>query len=112
MTTISIDPGACGFKAVVSANKDEARQVRVSIVSDCQMVAALAGEITELGMRDIFTPMDQNVVVKKAGQHRLHAVCPIPCGILKAAEAEFGAALKKDVTFRYSDDNAADEKDQ
>jgi len=39
--------------------------------------------------------MPINPVYQKADI--LHAVCPVPCGILKACEAEGGFAIKKSI---------------
>jgi len=46
-------------------------------------------------------PIHQNPVYMKAGQCKLHASCPVPCGVIKAAEAELGLALEKDVKMKF-----------
>jgi hypothetical protein len=56
-------------------------------------------------MMDILRgPINQNPIYVEAGKCKLHNSCPVPCGIAKAAEAELGLALKKNVKIEFQED--------
>jgi hypothetical protein len=101
-TKVEINPGACKRKVVIQASRSGSR-VSVSIESDCPNVIELSRKISEIGMQEIVRRMDDNIVYKAASEARLHSTCAVPCAILKAIEAEFGLALKKDVKILFID---------
>ena len=43
----------------------------------------------------------QNPVYKSAAMHIRHVACPVPGGILKAIEVEFGVCLPKSVNMDF-----------
>jgi hypothetical protein len=43
----------------------------------------------------IKNPINKNPIYENAGKCNLHSSCPIPCGVIKAAEVELELALKK-----------------
>lgn len=105
MITATIEAGACGFTATVTAEKTDRRTVAITIQSDCKELQALAGSITSLHLRDILKyPVTENPVYAAAAGARLHAGCPVPCAIIKSAEIALELALPKAVSLSFSKD--------
>ena len=106
MTTVYIESGICGFCTTVRASKTKAMAMEIAIESDCKQITALGSHIQKMGMKEILkNPINKNPVYEKAGECNLHTSCPVPSGMLKAAEAELGLALKKDVKIEFQDDD-------
>ncbi|MEM3538607.1 MAG: hypothetical protein QXM29_02370 [Nitrososphaerales archaeon] len=101
-TKVSVNPGACKRKVIIQANKSNSKVI-VSLESDCPSVIELSKRISEVSMREMLRRMDDNIIYKAASEVKLHPTCPIPSAILKAIEAEFGLALKKDVKILFID---------
>ena len=102
MTTVEVSAGICGFCAVVTTTKTEKRTAAIRIESDCEKITDLAAVLSCLELNDIFDrPFNTGTVYEKAGQCNIHASCPVPCAVLKAAEVEMGIALKQDVEIRF-----------
>ncbi len=100
MTKVTIRPGICGLNTVVIAEKEK-KKVRLTIVTDCDMVRAMAEELKELDIMATFTGFLTNPVYRAASKHLRHVTCPVPCGILKALEVEAGLALPRDVSIEF-----------
>ncbi|HOM95270.1 MAG TPA: hypothetical protein PLU96_03615 [Methanofastidiosum sp.] len=94
MIECTIDSGACGFitKAKV---KRKGLGFKVELKTNCKLLEKYAEDIESLDKDVVFKKMPINPVYQKADI--LHAVCPVPCGILKACEAEGGFAIKKSI---------------
>jgi hypothetical protein len=102
MTTVLIESGICGFSTTIRVFKGEKRKVGLAIQSTCEKVDALGREVQEMDMLDVIkNPINENPVYMKAGECRLHGSCPVPCGVLKAAEVALGLALPKDVKIGF-----------
>jgi hypothetical protein len=101
MTRVKIDPGVCGFSAVVTVEKQEGQNFSVKIESDCEMVQQLGQEISSLTLKDAFIRFDNNRVYGKASSCLKHTACPVPSGILKALEVEAGLAVPRNVTVKF-----------
>jgi len=101
MTTIvTVSPGACGLKTVITA-VNEGDRVRISIESECPMVREWASKLPPLTAKDVLkSPFKSNIVYQIAGGH---STCPVPCATLKAAEAELGLAVKRDVKIEFTE---------
>jgi hypothetical protein len=105
MTHVHVEAGICGFHTDVRVSKIEGWNLKVTLESTCELVSSLGDELEEMGMKDILTtPINQNPVYLKAGKCNMHSSCIVPCGILKAAEAELGCALKKAATVSFEED--------
>lgn len=102
MTKLEIRPGACGFSVMVTATADMDKRVNVDIETDCEQVKELAREIEFLTIQDILGfPFGEDRVYQAAKKVIRHASCPVPCGIIKAAEAELGLAVMHDVLIHF-----------
>ena len=102
MTTLDIKPGICGHYARVQAFAHERRSVTIVIESDCEKISVFSSCLIPLDIKSLFHhPFNRNPIYEQAGRCGLHSACPIPCGVIKAAEVELGLALKKDVAFIF-----------
>jgi hypothetical protein len=97
-----VDPGICGFACTVSAQKLEARTVKIDIEgSECKQIQRLSELISQIGFRDIFIPLTRNPVFVSAEKAGCHPSCVIPTAVIKVAEVELGLALKRDVVIQF-----------
>ena len=104
MTKVEIHPGACGFSVMVTATGADPKKIRLTIETDCEHVKELSGKLEFLTIKDIYGhPFGEDKVHQVAKEAIRHASCPVPCGIIKTAEAEFGLAVKKDVLIHFTD---------
>ena len=103
MTIVHVNPGPCGLQARIEVTTTARYQTAVKIESDCQAVMALAQELTELGMNDVLgrEGFGKSRPFVLAAKTLKHATCPVLSGVLKAAEAEMGLALPRDVTIIF-----------
>lgn len=108
MTKVRINPGVCGFPAVVEIEKKKGKKFSVKISSECEMVEKMGKEIAELAFMDAFKGILDNPVYKKGSRCLKHVSCPVPSGILKALEVEAGLAVPKDVIIEFSKEPSDD----
>ena len=101
MAKVVVEPGICGFTAVIEVTKIVDSRVRITINSDCSMVTEMKRDLEELNWQKALRKLVESPVYKAAGQHNMHAACPIPAAILKAIEVEVGAALPRDVMIHF-----------
>ncbi len=105
MTRLIVDPGACGFTCKVEVEKTGKYQVTIRVQSQCKQIKKLAAEVGEINFLEIYRgPYGQNPISQSAARCKLHPSCPIPCGMIKAVEAELGMAVKKNVGFTYGEE--------
>lgn len=105
MITVHIESGICGLETEVSACRIQRKSARIAIRSDCEQVIALSNLLHKIDTRDVIkNPINKNTVYEKAGKCGLHSGCPVPCGVIKAAEVELGLALMKDVRIIFQND--------
>src|SRR5512139_1609907 len=104
MTKVEINPGACGFLVTIVASKIEPKKSTLVIQTDCEQVKEMASMIAHVTVQDILGfPFGEDRVYQAAKKVIRHASCPVPCGIIKAAEAELGLAVKRDVLIHFID---------
>lgn len=104
MTKVIIEPGVCGFKAVVTAESEDQQEVKLHVASGCK---AVQGMMEALGDTfDAFelclTKPGTGPLYQYASEHFPgHASCPVIAGITKCAEAECVLALKRPASIRF-----------
>jgi len=102
MTRVEVNPGACGFLVTVIATKVEPKKATLVIQTECEHVNEMASMITHLTVQDILGfPFGEDIVYQAAKKVIRHASCPVPCGIIKAAETELGLAVRKDALIHF-----------
>lgn len=89
------------MSATVEVEEREGKTYTVSITSECEMLAKLGTQLTELTMMDAFKRHTDNPVYVKAATCLRHVACPVPSGILKALEVEAGLNVARDVVMIF-----------
>jgi hypothetical protein len=102
MVIVEVEAGACGMKSVIQA-QPEGREVKLAIDSDCPAVAELGAELSALTMREVLAGFGQGPLFELAGDHLKHAACPVPAGIIKAAEVAMGLNVPKPAVISFVD---------
>lgn len=101
MTRVTVFSGICGFSTEIVAERVDKKKINIRITSECEMVKAMAQDISTLDMMVAFIGFMDNPVYKAASRHLRHVACPVPSGILKTLEVEAGLCLPKDVSIRF-----------
>lgn len=101
MTRVVVNSGVCGYTTKITAEKGKEKKIHLSLETECEMVKEMAEEIQVLDMMAVFTRFLENPVYRSASKHLKHVTCPVPCGVLKAMEAEAGFAVSKDVSITF-----------
>ena len=97
-----LDPGVCGFQCIIRAKSIEKRKVHVEISgSECQSVKQLTALLGDILLGDLFAPISRNPVFLLAERAGCHPSCPVPVGVLKAAECAMEMALARAVSIRF-----------
>ncbi|MGA3116365.1 MAG: hypothetical protein ABSF90_18240 [Syntrophobacteraceae bacterium] len=105
MTTVCVDPGACGFVCLIEVSRTGKYTAAVRMQSPCKQIVELAAEISEVDFMDIVGgAFGQNQIFLTGARCKLHPSCPIPTALVKAVEAELGMAVKKNVTITLTSD--------
>ena len=106
ITKVKIDPGPCGFKAVVMAEMNDDDLAEVKVACGCKEIQAMMEAVgNELDPYEVcLVKPGIGPLFDYAKEHfPVHAGCPILSGIAKCIEAEAGLALKHDVTITFED---------
>lgn len=109
MIRVEIEPGICGLVSIISASSGENDSVRIKVESDCPKVRKFSQDILSIGIVEVVSTGQENPILNSAAKCGLHSSCPVPVGVLKAAEVAVGIALPKDVSIRFK--NLKDETD-
>lgn len=99
---VTVEPGVCGFQCTLRAKRIKKQRIHIEITgSDCKNVNQMATLLEDMLLRDIFAPPSRNPVFLSAEKAGCHPSCPIPVGVLKAAECAMEMALARSVSIRF-----------
>ncbi len=101
MTTVIVNPGACGFEVTIVAEKQPDGKIAVSLDTECETMKKMLEDISLLDKRVVFAKFQNNPVYLAASKHLKHAACPVPSAILKAVEVEAGLNVAKDAAIAF-----------
>jgi hypothetical protein len=101
MTKVIIQSGACGFSVTITAEKEAAGKIALSLETECEMVKHMLEDIAVLDRLAAFTGLMNNPVYRSAAKHLKHVACPVPSAILKALEVEAGLNVAKDASIIF-----------
>lgn len=104
MTTVTVDPGVCGFVTRVTAESEDQMDVKIKVASGCEAVRAMMEAVG-----DTFDAYELCLAKPGAGplfeyaqEHfPVHAACPVIAGITKCAEVECRLALPKNASIEF-----------
>ena len=103
MTTVTVNPGVCGFVSIITVDSEDMQNAVVDIQTECAYIKAMSKEIREVdGFTECFSRMGDGVVFSSAVKYCKHPSCPVPSAILKGIEVACGFALPRDVEFKIS----------
>ena len=97
---VRVEPGACGFEAVASIRPAGEGRFRVSVESGCDRVTRWIDELEPLRAHSLLRPEGAARFLEGALKALPHVTCPVPMGILRAAEVLAGAALPSVAVIR------------
>ena len=101
-TCVSVNAGICGFACRIKTWKIDKRAVGLEISeSECQQIQQFSELLSKLTLEEIFAPLTRNPVYLAAEQSHCHPSCPVPAGVLKAAEVALEMALARDASIRF-----------
>ncbi len=101
MTKVKVLAGACNFTTMVHATKIDSKMVEITINSPCEMIKAFNQSLGTLQWMKVFAKVKDSVIFQAAQEHISHSDCPVPIALLKAVMVEMGAALPKDSTIIF-----------
>ncbi len=101
MTIVTVDPGVCGFPAVIEVEAVSASRAKVRVKSDCEKAVEAGEALKEVDFFELFKREGDTYSVYRDTVFAMdHITCPIPVAIMKGVEAELGMAVPKDVSMR------------
>lgn len=104
MTKVKVEPGICGFTAMVTAEVNEEDEVSVKVSTGCESVRKMMEALGDTydGVALCLAKPGTGVFYDYAREHfPVHAACPAINGILKCVEAECQLALKRDASITF-----------
>ena len=105
MAKVTVNPGVCGFKTVISANSEDMQNAILEITTECPYIKAMGEELKVVdGFTECFSGFGDGEVCKAAAKHCKHPSCPVPSAVLKAVEVACRLALPSDVSFIVTND--------
>ena len=112
LALVKVRAGACGFLTLVKAERENRREVRIEIESNCESVqdlGALLEQLGLLGMKDVIsTNRDKNQILRKAIETLPHAACPVPVAIIKVSEVALGLNIPSPVTIEFESESGGE----
>jgi hypothetical protein len=101
-TVCNVNAGVCGMTSkIIATASEDMMTVNVVIESNCPMVQKLTPIEGINPYEAIGEPFTESKIYTKAAGCLRHTACPVPCGIVKAVEAESGMGLKKPVSIVF-----------
>jgi len=108
---VEIVDGSCGFSTRIAAHLEGSMQVGITVSSECDAVAKWGGEIGRVDWRECLGPRPfESHLWQSAIKTLRHRSCPVLTGVLRAIEAEVGAAKPARILIRFLSLETAERK--
>jgi hypothetical protein len=102
MAVCWVKAGICGQETTIEAMKVSQTKAKVSFITTCEHVQALAEELTELDIGSEMTkPMNETLTYTLATKHMCRNSCIVPAAILKAMEVAAGIFLPESCAIEF-----------
>jgi hypothetical protein len=104
MTKVVVNPGVCGFTAMVEVTSDDGMEVTLNVETGCPAITAMFDELgTSFDAFElVFTYLGTNVFYQYANDnYPQHGGCITIAGITKAVEAACSLALPTDASISF-----------
>ena len=100
MAKAVIKSGICGFTIDATADCQDGRHAKISIVTDCPNWRKIAAELQEVDVfEELFQKKLEGQVYRIFARYSPHVSCPGPSGLLKLIEVAAGLALPQTVSM-------------
>ncbi|NLU46117.1 MAG: hypothetical protein GXX87_04165 [Euryarchaeota archaeon] len=97
---VTVEPGPCKMTTVITATMDDDMNVVFEVQTECESVRALVDSLPPLSpYEEIERTYSDSEIYKAASLAIKHLACPVPCAMVKAAEAASGLGIKRDVNL-------------
>jgi len=105
MAVCWVKAGICGQETTIEAVKVGQTKVRVSFVSTCEHVLALAEKLMELDIGSEMTkPLNKTVTYILATKHLCRTSCIVPAAVLKVMEVAADIFLPESCAIEFVKD--------
>jgi len=99
MTKVLVNSGICGHEIKITVNTLPDSTVKADIETSCPNISKISPELLVFDpFAELFQDGNLSAELKK---YTTHSSCVFISAILKAAEAEAGLALKKDIFIKF-----------
>lgn len=108
---VEVFDGSCGFRTRIAAHSEDAARVGITVSSECDAVAKWGSEIGRIDWRKCLGPRPfESKLWQSATESLRHRSCPVLTGVLRAIEAEVGAAKPAEILIRFLSTETVDRK--
>ena len=102
MKVVEVADGSCGFSTRIVAHMEDAAQVAITVSSECDAAAKWGKKIGRVDWRQCLGPRPLESSLWQSALETLnHRSCPVLTGVLRAIEAEVGAAKPAAILIRF-----------
>lgn len=102
MTVVDVFDGACGFHTRITARREDAATVHLSVSGDCEAATRWAQRIKQVNWRQCLgKDFPQSELWQSSMKMLRHRSCPLPMTALRAIEAEVGATKPADIRIHF-----------
>jgi hypothetical protein len=102
MTLCWVKAGECGKETSIEARKIDPTHIAFEVVTTCERVQALAGELGEIDVaHEMSCPLNETRVYTLATKHMCRNSCIVPAAFLKAMEVTAGIFLPGDASIQF-----------
>jgi hypothetical protein len=99
---LEVIDNSCGFRTRIVACRKDRAVVTLDISSECEAVSRWGDQISEVEWRECLgkKPLESKLLCS-AFQMLKHRSCVVPAAVIRAIEAEVGAAIPAGITVRF-----------
>ena len=102
MSVCWVKAGVCGQETTIEVVKSSQTKAKVSFITTCEHVQALAQELIELDIGSEMTkPMNETLTYTLATKHLCRTSCVVPAAILKTMEVAAGIFLLESCAIEF-----------
>ena len=101
MTKVILNPGICGHKTIISVDTVSQNTVKAVLETSCPNITGIPDDMLLIDPLIEMTPRGE--LPNKLKKYIPHTSCAFTAALLKAAEAEAGLALKKNVSITFTE---------
>lgn len=102
MTVVDVIDGSCGFHTRITAQREGAGTVNLTVSGGCEVATHWGQTIKKVDWRQCLGKgFPQSELWQSAMKMLRHRSCPLPMATLRAIEAEVGATKPADIRIHF-----------